>query len=367
VSAWIVEKGRSVDLFIPVIAPERFHPNFQNALLPGREGEREVVSAWLEGFKDRDGKLVTEFQTTFNSTFWEIYLHAVFREYGFQIDWSHSSPDFVLDTPKGDIVVEAVTANAAQGAVPEWDKPGVITDNVRYQDFWPLNREAIIRLSNALLSKLKKHRASYASMGHVKGKPFVVAVAPFEQPDFQHQYDRPMRALLYDEYVDETAYFKNPDAFPNGPPSVKLASIEKGNGATIDLGIFNNDSWREVSAVVFSCVATWGKTVAMSNRPAFGFVITSWGTDETGKSERRVARIGPPSEAVTDGLQVFHNPHALIPLDLEVFRRSGVVQHYVTPHGFIRESYENCLQFRLTQKITFHGGGKVATKEKRLE
>jgi len=356
-----------VELFIPVVAPERFHPNFKNALLPGREGEREVVTAWLEGFKDRDGKLVTEFQTTFNSTFWEIYLHAVFREYGFEIDWRHSSPDFVVNTPNGGIVVEAVTANAAQGAVPEWEKPGMMTGNVRYKNFWPLNREAIIRLSNALLSKLNKHRASYAGMGHVKGKPFVVAVAPFEQPDFQYQYDRPMRALLYDEYVDETAYFKNPGAFPNGPPSVKLVSIEKDNGATIDLGIFNNDDWREVSAVIFSCVATWGKTVAMSNRPAVGFVNTSWGTDETGKCEPRIARIGTPSETVTDGLQVFHNPHALIPLDLKVFRRSGVVQHYVTPYGFIRESYENCLQFRQTHKITLHDDGKLAAQEYRQE
>lgn len=356
-----------MEIFDPVVPPERFHPNFRNALLPEREGEREVITAWLDGFKDRDGKLVTEFQTTFNSTFWEIYLHAVFREYGFEIDWRHRAPDFVVNTTSQGVVVEAVTANAAHGAVPEWEKPGMMTDNVRHKNFWPLNREAMIRLSNALLSKLKKYRVSYAGMEHVKGKPFVVAVAPFEQPDFQYQYDRPMRALLYDEYVDETAYFTNPEAFPNGPPSVKLGSIEKDNGATIDLGIFNNDGWREVSAVIFSCVATWGKTVAMSSKPAMGLVSTSWGTDETGRSEPRVARIGNPSETVTDGLQVFHNPHALIPLDLEVFRRTGVVQHYLTPYGFIRENYENCLQFRLAHKLTFHGEGSAGPQESHLQ
>lgn len=56
---------------------------------------------------------------------------------------------------------------------------------------------------------------------------------------------------------------------------------------------------------------------------------------------------------MTDGLQVFHNPHAHRPLDPEVFRRPGVVQHFVTPEGFVRENYDSCLQFRLTQKVVF--------------
>lgn len=340
-----------MDLFTPITPADKLHPNFVRCLLPQREGEREVVAAWAEGFEDRDGKLVKEFQTTFNSTFWEVYLFAVFKAYGFTVDWKHSSPDFVLETPKGGVVVEAVTANAAQGATPEWNKPSMLTDAVRNKDFDGLNREAIIRLSNALLGKLKEFRKSYGQMQHVKGKPFVIAVAPFEQPDFQHQYDRSMRALLFDEYVDETSYLKNPEAFPDGPPSVSLGSVEKANGTTIDLGIFNNDSWAEVSAVVFSCVATWGKTVAMSTRSSLGLVHSSWGTDASGKSQPRIARIGVPSESETDGLQVFHNPHARRPLDPEVFRRPGVVQHFANPEGFLRENYDSCLQFRLTQKI----------------
>lgn len=352
-----------LDLFTPAVPEDQLHPNFAQCLLPGREGEREVVMAWAEGFKDRDGKLVKEFQTTFNSTFWELYLFAVFKAYGFEVDWGQASPDFVLKTPKGEVVVEAVTANAAQGATPEWDKPTMMTEAVKNKDFNGLNREAIIRLSNALLGKLQKFRQSYGDMEHVKGKPFVIAVAPFEQPDFQHQYDRAMRALLFDEYVDETAYFKNPEAFPNGPPSVRLGSVEKANGNTIDLGIFNDDGWREVSAVIFSCVATWGKTVAMSNRPGIGFVCTSWGTDASGKSKSRIARIGLPSESVTDGLQVFHNPHARRPLDPEVFRRPGVVQHFATARGFERENYDSCLQFRTSHKLVLRDGPGAAVAD----
>ena len=220
--------------------------------------------------------------------------------------------------------------------------------------FWPLNREAIIRLSNALLGKLRKYDQSYRNLTHVPRKPFVIAVAPFEQPDFQYQYDRPMRALLYDDYVDEDAYRLDPRRFPDGPPSVQLGSVEKDNGKSFDLGIFTNDGWSEVSAVIFSCVATWGKAVAMSTTVRPGFVATSWGTDTSGKSVPRYSNIGTPSENISDGLHIFHNPHARNPLDPAVFRRSGVVQHYSSPTGWVREEYGSCLQFRVTNTIGTH-------------
>jgi hypothetical protein len=345
-----------MDLFTPIVAPEKQHPNFRRILTPDRIGERQVVTDWAENFPDRDNKFILEFQTTFNSSFWEIYLHGLFKAYAFRMDWSKASPDFSLTTPWGEIIVEAVTANAALGALPEWEKSTPMTDNVRNKDFWPLNREAIIRLSSALLAKLKKYDSNYRHLSHVPGKPYIIAVAPFEQPDFQHQYDRPMRALLYDDYVDESAYYLNPEKYSLGPPSVSLGSVTKPNGRSIDLGIFNNDGWSEVSAVAFSCVATWGKTVAMSTHPAIGFVSSAWGTTESGLSAERTSLVGSPSETTSDGFQIFHNPYAKTPLDLQVFRRPGVVQHYRSQDGWVREEYDAALQFRYTHSLNFHAG-----------
>jgi len=345
-----------MDLFTPIASPGQLHPNFRRISVPERIGEREVVAEWAEGFPDRDNKFVHEFQTTFNSSFWEIYLYGLFKSYSFEFDWTHASPDFWLRTPRGEVIVEAVTANAASGATPEWEKLAFMTENVREKKFWPLNREAIIRLSNALLGKLKKYDKSYRTLAHVPGKPFVLAVAPFEQPDFQYQYDRPMRALLYDDYVDEDAYFRDPERFLDGPPSVRLGTIEKDNGSSFDLGIFENDGWSEVSAVMFSCVATWGKTVAMSTRARHGLVATSWGTTASGKSVSRYRKIGIPSETISDGLHIFHNPYARNPIDLRIFRRAGVVQHYPSETGWIREEYDSCLQFRITHAIGLHDG-----------
>lgn len=340
-----------MDLFTPVVEESCLHPNFRRVLAFARRGERRVVQEWAEDFPDRDGKMVKEFQTTFNSSFWEVYLHALLRGYGFTFDWSRSRPDFIISKGQRSIVVEAATANASTGAVPEWEKPDLVTEQVRNKEFNSLNTTAMIRLSNAIDKKIKKYRESYAKLDHVAGNPYVIAVAPFEQPDFQFQYDRPMRALLYDDYVDEETYFKNPGAFPEGPPSTKLGYIKKPNGAEVELGLFNDLGAAEVSAIIFSCAATWGKAVAMSQVPQAGLINSVWGIEQPPGNEVRTFPIGKPCESIFDGVQVFHNPHALRPIDPSVFRQEGVVQHYLHAGQFMQEGYSSALRFRLTASI----------------
>ncbi|WP_232925945.1 hypothetical protein, partial [Pseudomonas syringae] len=52
----------------------------------GRNYQCDEILRCLEGFPDRNNKFVKEFQTTFNSIFWEVYLYMAFREYGFSLD-----------------------------------------------------------------------------------------------------------------------------------------------------------------------------------------------------------------------------------------------------------------------------------------
>lgn len=99
-----------------------------NATCKRLEGERAVLNKWIDGFPDRDNKFAKEFQTTFNFSFWEIYLYELFRTYGYDMDWTYASPDFLVTTPYGAIVVEAATANAAMGKVTEWERKKPIGD-----------------------------------------------------------------------------------------------------------------------------------------------------------------------------------------------------------------------------------------------
>jgi hypothetical protein len=318
-----------MDLFTPIVDNSKLHQNFVSILLPYRKAERDLLLSWAEGFVDRDGKIIKEFQTTFNSSFWEIYLHGLFNEYYFKIDWCYETPDFSIRAGNNEFIVEATTANAAQGKPNEWDKK-LGSEEIKNIKFYELNREAIIRLSNSIYSKLKKYKNEYSKLPHVRNKPFVIAVAPFEQPYFNLQYDRPIRALLYDYYVDEDEYLRNPSAFPFGPEAKQLGYIEKDNGAEIYLGFFNDSTMKEVSAILFSCTATWGKLSAMAdNQEAQKTIQTLWATAPDGKPIIGDSSRPEHQENIFDGLQIYHNPYASIPLSPEIFRRPRVVQHYL--------------------------------------
>ena len=337
---------RIMDLFTPVVPPDRFHPNFKAALSPLSAGEREVLTDWAYGFVDRDHKFDREFQTNFNSCFWELYLHAVFKKVGLTANWSHEAPDFLLTHNGGQFCLEATTANAAQGKPNEWDRE-LSSEALEKYPIPEINREATIRLSNAITAKHRKFRESYRKLAHVSGQPFVVAVAPFEQPFFNLQHDRPIRCLLYDDYVDEELYHQDPAKFPLGPPSVALGSITKDNGTEIELGFFNSDAMEEISAVVFSCVATWGKANALSRRATKTSVFQALRTRSVNGPERVIGDNSTYRESLEDGLQVYHNPNARVPLDPAVFRREGIVQFYSDPEeGWVREGVDGALVWR---------------------
>jgi hypothetical protein len=72
-----------MDLFTHVVPPEALHPNFRRLADKHSGADRAVLSQWADGFKDRDGKFVREFQATFNSGFWELYIFACCKELGF--------------------------------------------------------------------------------------------------------------------------------------------------------------------------------------------------------------------------------------------------------------------------------------------
>lgn len=95
-----------IDLFTPVVPEQKLHPNFRSMLADPQEFARTELRRWAKGFPDRDGKFVIEFQKSYNSCFWELSLHACFRQLGCKCDYLVHAPDFVLDTGGGSLCVE---------------------------------------------------------------------------------------------------------------------------------------------------------------------------------------------------------------------------------------------------------------------
>ncbi|CAI3922980.1 hypothetical protein [Commensalibacter communis] len=169
-----------MDLFTPVVEQKLWHYNFQQIYKIANGFECDVLLNWAKGFKDRDGKFVKEFQTTFNSSFWELYIFAVLKQLGLSNDFSYAFPDFIVQG-KQNFTVEAVIASNAQNtpAAYEHDTPRPELDR-----FNKMNMETILRLSSSIVSKKKKFNKHYCDAPHVKGKPFVLAISAFDSPHF---------------------------------------------------------------------------------------------------------------------------------------------------------------------------------------
>lgn len=312
-------------------------------------GDLELLQQWCAGFEDRDGKFVHEFQTTFNSSFWELYLHAVLKEFKLDVDYRHARPDFVVTSPH-DFCIEAVTAQPVGGKPLE---PGQTDEAMAVLgDLNELNRRAMVRLANSFQSKVKKYRESYSELGHVRDKPFVLAVAAFDSPAFFALSTRPMEALLYNYYVDEEAFIAGERATLEGE---HLASINKDNGAPIELGMFQSPAFAEISAIAWNPCATWGKVRTMSPLAANErVVVQSVRYNPNSHLPHQLVETKPDTtESLLDGLTVFHNPFAKHPLDPAVFRHQDVAQMYAdnSTGEFVIDRREGQLLFRMLHTI----------------
>ena len=345
-----------MNLFKKKLSKKKLHKNFLEIQRSSQKQDRLHLQNLAQGFPDRDNKFVHEFQTTFNSSFWELYLYALFNELKIEMNWDHASPDFFLNTDYGEFVVEAVIASNTQGKIPEWERDLASLPIDQPIKFREMNCESIIRLSNAIRSKSKRYREHYRNLYHVKDNPFVLAIAPFEQPYFNLQYDVPITALLFDYYVDEDAYNENPLIYPEGPPGISLGSVKKDNGSPIDLGIFRNNQLSEISAIIFSTTATWGKIEATSkNTNILRFISSVWFDKHTKTPTLRQLPAIEHFETIRDGLMVFHNPYADHPLSNDLFDCDGVVQIFwdINSQQVIRKRNGNCLINRQTINLSY--------------
>lgn len=248
-----------IDLFSIVVDENKLHHNFKYMLNPNEIHVRNLLNLWTEDFVDRDNKMVKEFQTTFNSVFWELYLFNLFKHFQLTVNFTKQTPDFFINEYNG-ICVEAVIANNAQNATQEWEADFTNIDSIKTQKP-EIIRTATIRLANAIISKYKKYKETHSKLDWIKGKPFVLAVAPFEQPFFFEQASQAIHRVLYE--------YDMPTYQDIGTERIILKhnyihSIEKDNGAEIPLGFFTDNQLEEVSGIIFSSVATFGKIRALA-------------------------------------------------------------------------------------------------------
>lgn len=315
-------------LFEDLVPEGRQHPIYKRLKQDRYGAERSVLEDWADGFLDRDGKFRYEFQTTFEPCLWELYLHAFLRHIGVSIDFSFASPDFVVSGGQ-EFCIEATIAAPPAGGKPACGYGLQIPD-----DFNEFNSEATLRICNSFSSKVKRYRDSYSRLPHCKGKPFVVAVASFDRPFSHFAAARPVISALYGLYHDEELTLSTGAA---NVISYNVDSVVKNESVTVPVGYFADDSYSDVSAGIYSSLATWGKVRALANNPDAKSVYTTFHPNPT--DIRPIVRQTPKAEYtehLLDGLYIFHNPFATRPLHPATLAHSRLAQVFVQPDGELR-------------------------------
>lgn len=290
-------------------------------------GEKGLLYSYTDGLIDKDKKMVREFQETFHSVYWEICIYQLCIEAGFSLDQTHNIPDFNIKTPS-EFYIEAVISNIKQTGIKEnertlEDQMSLITPPYLQKDFFALLDESIIRNSNAIFYKINKYKDYKNKSWFNEKKPFIIALSSHDQINYGREFIYPMLALLYGKY-----YIPEKDDY-----IIKKKIIKKETSAELPLGIFLDSEYSQVSAIMYTCMNTIGKLTALAssnNMPIYNKVIDIIRNfeDDNIKFEIRVVDSESP-ERISDGIFIFHNPHAKDPICPSLFDKTNVTHVFL--------------------------------------
>jgi len=317
-----------LDLFnkIADIPEDKLHPKFKilrDSI--SMDGERKILLDWTDGFIDRDNKIVSEFQTTFHSSFWEFYLYRFFIDSSFQIDFNHNRPDFMITSPV-EINVEAVVSNIKQDGRPEstrnFDDIFEIVENPFIKEnYTELLNDSIVRNSNAILYKSNKYIASYSKCHWInQNTPFIIALSSYDNVNYGREYYYPLLALLYGLYFNS-----------NTRKLEVISEVTKpGTSSPIPVGLFTDSQMEHISAILFSCTVTFGKLTSLSISQNNSELQMNKVINIRNDYEPPFYKIQEVSdqnpEELSDGLFIFHNPYAKNKLSKDIFKNTNVFQ-----------------------------------------
>jgi len=325
------ETGDPIDFFALKRPEKALNPYFVTlADQPGYVPARRIIEPMMRWYDDADGNFIEQFQTTgFDQRIWELYLFAAFVEMGYLLDRRDPIPDYMLQGPFGDIAVEAVTVAPSQGGKLA-DPPDIETDVGRrdyLQEYMP------IKFGSALYSKLRKR---YWDQPAVVGKALVFAIEDFSSAGSMIVSRQGLPIYLFGYTWD----WRHEDDGRLIITPRKLSEHRWGE-KVIPSGFFEQPDSENVSAVLFSNSGTIAKFNRMGVLAGFcppDVVLVRQGLRPNPDSNasqaipfQALVNADDYEEFWCEGLEVFHNPNAKIPLDPRAL--PDATHHYLKPDG----------------------------------
>lgn len=328
------EAGDPLDFFVPLVAEDRLHANFKRVRdKRGQSSARELINVMMRWYADRDGNFIEQFQTNgFDARVWELYLWATLISLGYDVTQPDPSPDFVARGLGGSFAIEATTAN------PRRDPSGVVVPSYKPESEGDLpgyvDHYLPIRFAGPLTSKLGKR---YWERPGISEMPLAFAVQDFHA-DFSMMHSiGGLMAYLYGislhDVVDSTGRTARIDTHTWGEKQVPSR-------------FFELPDTENVSAVIFNSQGTLAKFSRMGIEAGFqrddvkilhgGLMLVA--SDEGIEKRAFSGEVEPDYwEDWITGMEVFHNPLALRPLDPTWL--PGAVHHILTEEGNVQSLY----------------------------
>ncbi len=319
------------DLFRLVVDESRAHPAFielRNSI--GHEGARNLMNEIYSRMGDPNGNFIQDFQTnSYYSRLFELACFAYLESHSMNIDMSFAKPDYLVSTENQRVAVEAVTVNPSSGLA---SKISLLDLEIESQEemYEKSTNEFPIKMGTALLKKL--HQA-YWSEPHCQNIPLVFIIGPFHEPGSMFYIGESLARYLYGGY----------DMFPDWVNYKGLYSrvipiqSHQYEGRTLISNFFSQTLSEHVSAVIYSNSFTESKFVRMAIQMGLettikatreGFCLLPGENDNISIQEYtyRVGELAAPVETWFQGVTIFHNPNALIPLPDNYFKSTNVYQ-----------------------------------------
>ncbi|MBA4239579.1 MAG: glycosaminoglycan attachment site [Sphingobacteriaceae bacterium] len=305
------------DLFQDLNNKNQLHPNY--ILLKEHislSSAKEVTKEISYHYKDIDGNFIDQFQSKngFDSRVWELFLFCFFREQFFSFKRNFNAPDYMIEKFNREIAIEAVI-------VSRKTELGVTNMSSLEEIQEKLNNEVPLLFGNALFDKMKK---KYWEKEHVKGKPFMIAIADFHDTMSMTWTFTALSDYLYGYKYDHS--FDEKGKLVVKP--VKIGNYVKENGTAIPSGFFFLPDTENVSAIIFSSCGTLSKFNRMGKQADLGsqkVTLVRMGAfynhDPNANKPNLISyQVDQSSnETWSEGIIVFHNPKAKYPLNPAMF------------------------------------------------
>ena len=268
-----------------------------------------------------DANFVPDFQTeNFDSRLWELYLLACFREQGAMVTQDHLSPDFHIERDGHTCWVEAVTTNPQDRTTLDITVPVYAPEDPAER----LLGAPAARFAKTLRSKLQRE---YEDLPQVRDQPFALGIADFHAPSSMVWSREALPCYLYGIHPRMT----------NGPDG-RLAVVDAIStlldSQQIPAGLFRDPKMAHLSAIIFSNAATFAKFnrmgfLAWRQPKSLTMVRDGVLFDRNPGALQPIpfkldvlsdeyASLWPDGEFWCQELEVFHNPQAKHPVDLDL-------------------------------------------------